>query len=403
MRRMVSTLVLLGLGLGPAIGANEWTDLGGAHPGVNGDPELAGTGVFEPGQTIDLNLTQAAPSAQTLLLVSTSSVPAAFAGGILQAWPTVIPLIALSTNGAGSIPITAIAPPLLPPSIPFYFQYIIADAAASQGVAISNAVRALTPSLAPVIVGLGPTTGTVGTTVQVTGDFFGSEPKDICSLIVEQGEVVGFARATSASDQQFGMAINDVAPGSSKGKVVMVRGVGDETTPQPPSAGFALVEAPWAFFGEGTPVASPQDFTFNPPPPPPGCSTVYGTLNGPLNRYEIKLPFKITDTCAMGTTYVLDFHADFSDNKSIHVDYKATLQSTSVGGASGLLCALEICDIYNDKMIDYMDKYLGGPLAYNIQCSISFNVVTGEMWLSFPNQPKPGVTYSKVWFYLKVC
>jgi len=125
--------------------SSAWEDLGSGLAGVAGVPALAGAGTLEPGSPGSLSLTSAKPSALTNLFVSFASTPASFKGGTLVPVPPASTL-SLFTNGVGSIPLSWPAWPAgLPAGTSLFFQYAIADAAAPAGVALSNALHAVTP------------------------------------------------------------------------------------------------------------------------------------------------------------------------------------------------------------------------------------------------------------------
>ncbi|HVQ27868.1 MAG TPA: hypothetical protein VMV01_21940, partial [Planctomycetota bacterium] len=120
-------------------------DLGSGLAGVAGVPALAGAGTLASGSPGSLSLTSAKPSALTNLFVSFASTPASFKGGTLVPVPPASTL-SLFTNGVGSIPLSWPAWPAgLPAGTSLFFQYAIADAAAPAGVALSNALHAVTP------------------------------------------------------------------------------------------------------------------------------------------------------------------------------------------------------------------------------------------------------------------
>ena len=122
-----------------------WTDLGSGLAGLTGVPALAGTGTLEAGSPGALTLTNAQPAALTNLFVSFASTPAPFKGGVLMPVPSAL-MLALFTNGVGSIPLAWAAWPAgVPSGSSLYFQYGIADPAAPAGVALSNALQAVTP------------------------------------------------------------------------------------------------------------------------------------------------------------------------------------------------------------------------------------------------------------------
>lgn len=123
----------------------DWSDLGFGLPGVAGIPVLAGEGSLIVGTPGYIVLTSAAPSAPALLLASTSSVPTTFLGGTLLAIPFVV-AVPLTTSASGTLLLPWPAWPTgLPSSTPLYFQYIVQDAAAIHGAAISNALSVEVP------------------------------------------------------------------------------------------------------------------------------------------------------------------------------------------------------------------------------------------------------------------
>ncbi len=121
-----------------------WSDLGYELAGAAGEPVLVGGGPLTPGSTASLALTQAASSAPSVLLVAVTSLPVPFLGGTLAAFPPVLAL-PLTTSPLGSISLTVPSWPQGLAGSDLYFQYAILDAAAVQGVALSNALKANIP------------------------------------------------------------------------------------------------------------------------------------------------------------------------------------------------------------------------------------------------------------------
>jgi hypothetical protein len=121
-----------------------WTDLGSGLAGANGVPCLTGTGTLIVPSTGSLDLSGAKPSAAALLLISVMSSPTPFKGGVLITVPPAFS-VALTTDasGAASLPFNVLS--ALPPAIFIYFHCAIADPSAPNGVALSNALSALTP------------------------------------------------------------------------------------------------------------------------------------------------------------------------------------------------------------------------------------------------------------------
>jgi len=120
-----------------------WTDLGSGLAGVSGIPNLVGTGTLAAGSAGTLVLSNAAPSALSILFVSLASTPSPFKCGALVPVPSVAEF--LIPIGAGTIPLAWSAWPAGLSGASLYFRYAIQDAAAVGGVALSNALRADVP------------------------------------------------------------------------------------------------------------------------------------------------------------------------------------------------------------------------------------------------------------------
>jgi hypothetical protein len=122
---------------------SPFTDVGFSLAGVNGPPVLTGTGTLLPASPCSLNLSAAAPLAPAVLFVSLVGTPVPFKGGVLKTTPVLLQ-VDLATNGVGAIALPFVWPLGANP-LTFYVQVAIADAAAIQGVALSNALRADAP------------------------------------------------------------------------------------------------------------------------------------------------------------------------------------------------------------------------------------------------------------------
>jgi Tol biopolymer transport system component len=122
----------------------QWTDIGGALPGVNGDAVLSGTGSLVAGSRAALDLVKAAPDAVAILFAAQQSQPVSFKGGVLEAFPILV-IVTVMTDGVGAAALAFTWPAGLPAGSALFFQYAIDDAAAIHGVALSNAVEALNP------------------------------------------------------------------------------------------------------------------------------------------------------------------------------------------------------------------------------------------------------------------
>ncbi|RKY21438.1 MAG: hypothetical protein DRQ55_04235, partial [Planctomycetota bacterium] len=122
-----------------------WTHAGFALAGLHGNPLLVGSGTLAPGSSNAIELSGAAPGALSLLFVALSSTPVTFKGGMLIAFPPVADGGLFVTGGAGGLGLPFVMPPGLPASTELWVQWAIQDAAAVQGVALSNAIKGTTP------------------------------------------------------------------------------------------------------------------------------------------------------------------------------------------------------------------------------------------------------------------
>jgi len=125
--------------------SGSWTDIGFGLAGLHGVPQLTGSGTLVAGSPGALTLQNAAPSALSLLFVSFTSTPAPFKGGTLATVPIAYQFT-LPTGPAGALTLPWAAwPGGLPSGFSLHFQFAVQDAGAVQGVALSNALKAVTP------------------------------------------------------------------------------------------------------------------------------------------------------------------------------------------------------------------------------------------------------------------
>jgi FG-GAP repeat len=121
-----------------------WSNLGSGLAGVSGVPQLEGAGTLLKDSTGSLTLSNAAPSAPAILLVSLSSTPVPAYCGIVVPVPA-ISLLSFATPASGVLPLAWPSWPAGFSGQSLYFQWLIADAAAPCTVAFSNAVRGDVP------------------------------------------------------------------------------------------------------------------------------------------------------------------------------------------------------------------------------------------------------------------
>jgi len=123
-----------------------WTDLGFALAGSAGEPQLSGTGVLAAGETIELALTSAQPSAAAYWVLGVARLDLPFKGGTLVpafAAPLGM-LVGFNTDSAGELTLSAPWPAGLPSGIEVTSQFWISDPGGPVGFAASNAVTSTT-------------------------------------------------------------------------------------------------------------------------------------------------------------------------------------------------------------------------------------------------------------------
>lgn len=123
---------------------SPWFNEGSAFPGVNGDPQLTGTGDLTAGSSGTLDLVNAAPNALVGLFASFSTLPTSFKGGVLCTVPPAIQVI-FPIGPSGGVSLPAVIPAGVPSGFQMWWQYVVQDAAAANGFALSNCLRSTFP------------------------------------------------------------------------------------------------------------------------------------------------------------------------------------------------------------------------------------------------------------------
>ena len=121
----------------------EWINLGNALAGIYGNPFLKGTGSLAPGQRSTIVLESAAAMSPAVLIVSLEAAPKPFKGGVLVPELASSASFLMLTGSGGGITLSVPVSPL-PAGLDIVMQFVIADAAAAQGVSLSNALQAST-------------------------------------------------------------------------------------------------------------------------------------------------------------------------------------------------------------------------------------------------------------------
>jgi len=111
---------------------------------VNFEFKLTGVGLLGSGAFGAVNLTSAPANALTLLCMSLGSSPVPFKGGVLKAYPLLLGMPFL-TDGTGSLLLSYFAPIDVPAHLELVVQMLIKDPGAVHGVALSTALKVVTP------------------------------------------------------------------------------------------------------------------------------------------------------------------------------------------------------------------------------------------------------------------
>ncbi|HZJ72058.1 MAG TPA: VCBS repeat-containing protein, partial [Planctomycetota bacterium] len=128
---------------GPS-GGLPWTNLGYGVAGAAGVPALQGTGPLTPGSGGTLTLSEAAPSALSLLFASLDvGADPHWCGLLVPSLGGIHP--AVVTGASGSVPLTWHSFPAGLSGQRLWIQWVVQDAGADCGVAFSNALRATVP------------------------------------------------------------------------------------------------------------------------------------------------------------------------------------------------------------------------------------------------------------------
>jgi hypothetical protein len=125
---------------------SPWSDIGFGLAGITGVPALNGTGTLVGSCPLSIDLTNAKPGALAGLFVSVVSIPVNFHGGQVAAFPTLPGFPLVLPTGAGSLSLPAIMPVgANGVGLDLFFQYVIPDAAAIDGFALSNTLKGDVP------------------------------------------------------------------------------------------------------------------------------------------------------------------------------------------------------------------------------------------------------------------
>lgn len=125
-------------------GNAPWSNLGAVLPGAHGAPSLLPSGALVAGQPVTLALSGALESAPAALVVGFSELNLRFKGGTLVPSLTAV-FASLFSSPAGSLLLSSTWPAGVPAGQPIYAQFWIADPAAPNGFAASNAVVGVAP------------------------------------------------------------------------------------------------------------------------------------------------------------------------------------------------------------------------------------------------------------------
>jgi FG-GAP-like repeat len=123
--------------------ANGWAVQAAGLAGVRGVPVLAGAGANQANTAGYLGLFGARSNAISALLIGTAAGNLPFFGGTLVPFP-IIAQVNISTDAKGEVAFPYVMPATIPGGLDIYLQWAISDAAAVQGVALSNGLKLTT-------------------------------------------------------------------------------------------------------------------------------------------------------------------------------------------------------------------------------------------------------------------
>jgi hypothetical protein len=121
-----------------------WTWIGGALAGVEGAPDLVGTGLLEAGTGVKLVIDDAQPRSIVTLCISTVQLSLPFKGGVLVPAPDIV-VTGLPTDLDGVLPLAGLWPVGVPAGVPILYQAWVLDDAAPQGLSATNAISSTAP------------------------------------------------------------------------------------------------------------------------------------------------------------------------------------------------------------------------------------------------------------------
>ncbi|MCB9897436.1 MAG: right-handed parallel beta-helix repeat-containing protein [Planctomycetes bacterium] len=123
---------------------HPWVDLGSDLAGSLGAPVLFGNGALTDGSPGVLELTGAAPLADSFLVLGLSAIEMPFQLGVLFPSPDLLPGLVV-TDSQGAVPLTFTWPGGMGSGFTIWIQTWVRDPSAPAGWAASNALRATTP------------------------------------------------------------------------------------------------------------------------------------------------------------------------------------------------------------------------------------------------------------------
>jgi hypothetical protein len=116
-----------------------WADLGQSLSGITGAPVCSGTGTFAQGSNNLVSLTNGAPFALSVLCLGFSEVNFPVLGGTLIPNINTFGTVVTFTGASGSAALNlGPIPGGFTLGTPFFFQYLVFDVAAPQGLSFSN-------------------------------------------------------------------------------------------------------------------------------------------------------------------------------------------------------------------------------------------------------------------------
>ncbi len=363
-----------------------------ATPNSTGQPAslaVVGSAVGGPGGAISLGASSV-PSTAGLFFHGPNAVQIPFGngfrcvGGTIQRTP-----VTVASGGAAA---WTLATDAFAPGSTRRFQYWFRDPSGGPGGSnFSDAVAVTFSGGGCDHMGLNvvtPTSAAAGSTLNVTGAGLGSDPEDLCVMLVN-GNQRALTRATAANSTSMALRVDVIPSAMTSGQVMVMRGDGDSSVPTGLPSDVSLPVPAWTWSGEelNASALSSASVALAPTFPIGPCQYYWGTV-GTDGALRITLPGG--STCPLGATITMQLDASYRTGAGqfdkVSFDYAATYQSSIT--LNPCECAQRICAVYQQAFFQQKSIFLPcttsvtGPCNTNPEVTLTFISPNFTSWLS---------------------